>query len=482
MKDTDKLYEEIISDLKVSNDPIKGRLSISDTTEFNNLVDFVKSQGLEFAENMKARVEGAKTFYSDLEQNRKRFANGLYGYVGASFAEYSSIEVASDITAEGRNIFKTLDVQTTKLLNNGTVIKDGVEHRMLDMFVDFPTLKKEFTDIVRVDSNPEKIPHLVESTEVRETKKRGNRGLPLVKNLSDTTFHTVVYGDTDSICIGFENICTAYGIDIENDDTSRISRFVEFFCLNFLIPFYHKIIKNLCDKRNCDNYYVLECEQVMSKMHLYAKKCYCSSLMILDGKDVSKDGVVKAGGIVVKKTSYPKKVRDYLKELLNIMLREDQKHNNNIPFLLDKMNEHIVKLRSENVEHLCNTNTVRVFNDYSEMKNGRYVITDGAGVNIKGMCTHNNHIIDNSLSESVLGNGVKVKTYPFIKDNTEQYFSWDIEKSQSPPSWSPKPAMDLLIEKKYTSNAILYITTEYPELLRYEKELYEPSKFPLSVL
>lgn len=482
MQDTDLIYFDFIKSLRnESNDPIKGRLNPNDGN-FNGIKDYIKSLGLEKAKELLAQANNIRVFYDDLQQNRKRFANGLYGYVGSDFAEYTSLEVAEDITAEGRFIFKTLDKETTKLFSNQKVKTPSGVKGLLELYIDFEEIKSKFPTIVRVNSIPKSIPHFVESVEVEELKRRGKRSLPIVKEMSERTYHSVVYGDTDSICISFDNVCTSFGIDIDNDDVKLVSSFVEYFCNIILIPFYHRVIKNLCDKRNCDNHYVLECEQIMRKLHLYAKKCYCSSLMILDGKDVSDKGMVKAGGIVVKKTSYPYIIRKLLKELLNIMLRVDLAHKNNLETILEVMQGHIDSLRNFSVSNLCNINTVRVFDNYHEIKNGRYITTKGAGVNEKGIATYNNIITEKSLNFEFLGNGSKVKTYPFIDGEDINYFSWDVEKSEEPPSFAPKPSMDILIYKNYTKNAILYITTEYPKLVGYEDYLMSPKDFPKQIL
>ncbi len=360
-------------------------------------------------------------------------------------------------------------------------MKDGVMTGLLNIYVDFTALKTLFGDIIRVDSVPQYIPHLVESQQVIERKKRGSRGNPNVELIGETTRHTILYGDTDSICIGFQNICTAFGIQ-EGDDILKVSRFIEWFCLNVLHPFYYKVIQNLCDRRNVTNMYILECEQILEKMHLYAKKCYCSSLIILNKKDVSEIGDVKAGGIVIKKSSYPKIIRDSLKKMLNTMLRGVYKDKNNLPYLLEMMGEHIDKFRKMPVEDLCNTQTVRKFSDYTVFENGRYRIKDGAGVNEKGMTTYNNLVIEKGLNIPLLENGAKVKTFPIVVGNEIGYFSWDIDYSESPPEWSPEPSMDILILKKYTVNAIIYLTAEYPELIGKEDYLVDPKNFPMGLL
>jgi len=482
--ETDLMYWDLVAPLNPYHDKVKGGVNALDknkesTAEFLDTVKSIKLLGLDGAKQLLTKVKAARTFYYDLEQNKKLDSNGLYGYVGASFAEYTSMEVAADITAEGRWIFKTLDVETTRLLDNVEVPYKGGKIGLLDLYIDFKEMKERFGDIVRVDTSPKSIPHLVESQEVIEHKPRGNRGNPKVEFIDKTpTRHTVLYGDTDSICIGFENICRSYGIDPETDDILRICRFIEWFCLEGLIPFYHKIIQNMCDMRNATNFYVLECEQILEKMHIYAKKCYCSSLIILDGTDKSDEEDVKAGGIVVKKTSYPKIIRKKLKDLLNIMLRSSNSEHNNLPYLLDMMSKHIQELNKLGVEELSNTQTVRKFSNKTEMVNGRYVTTKGAGVNEKGITTYNNIIIDQKINERHLGNGSKVKSYPFIVGKEIQYFSWDIDDSELPPTWAPKPSMDILIYKKYSKSAILYITTEYPHLKGKEMYLVEPWNFP----
>jgi len=482
--ETDLMYWDLVEPLNPTYDNVKEIIKPYNekgekTAEFLEAVKAVKKLGLVEAKELLVKMKNAKAFYSELEQNKKLDSNGLYGYVGASFAEYTSMRVAGDITAEGRNIFKIMDTETTKLLDNVLVNYKGGKKGLLDIFVDFKEAKERFGDIIRVNENPKKIPHLVESTQVCEYKSRGSRGNPHVEYVGKTTRHTVLYGDTDSVCIGFENICRSYGIIPESDDPKRVSRFVEWFCLKVLIPFYHKIIQNLCDKRNVTNTYILECEQILEKMHLYAKKCYCSSLAILDGKSVYEKGDVKAGGIVIKKTSYPKIIRKKLKDLENIMLRSVNKDKNNLDYITKLMSKHIDIFSNRPVEELCNTQTVRKFSEKTELVNGYYKTIKGAGVNEKGMVMYNNHVIANNLNIPLLGNGSKVKTYPLLSDGgEEEYFSWDIDSSESPPSWSPKPNFETLIYKKYTKNAILYVTTEYPHLIGREDYLRDPKTFP----
>ena len=223
MQDTDLIYFDFIKSLRnESNDPIKGRLNPNDEN-FDVIKDYVKSLGLEKAKELLAQANNIRVFYDDLQQNRKRFANGLYGYVGSDFAEYTSLEVAEDITAEGRFIFKTLDVETTKLFNNHQVKTPSGVKGLLELYIDFEEIKSKFPTIVRVNSMPKSIPHFVESVEVEELKRRGKRSLPIVKEISERTYHSVVYGDTDSICISFDNVCTSFGIDIDNDDVKLVN-------------------------------------------------------------------------------------------------------------------------------------------------------------------------------------------------------------------------------------------------------------------
>lgn len=245
--------------------------SISDKHELVKYPDLVelKKKIADDIEDMIAR-----------EQSFKLLGNSAYGGSSHPAFYWFNISMARDITGESRALIKMMDAKTQDLFKN----------KFYDMKELHAQLGIELVDKDKYD-----------------------------KNFEGFQF---AYIDTDSGYIPFG--CLINSIKgSESWDDSKKCHFCVKFSEEFMNKYYFNELDNYFNPRHVKNRHFFELETVAkSGIWIGVKKRYAQALLWKDGRYYDHPKI-KIKGLEIAKASYPKKAREVLTKLTNMLLLED---------------------------------------------------------------------------------------------------------------------------------------------------------------
>lgn len=133
-------------------------------------------------------------------------------------------------------------------------------------------------------------------------------------------FKNLVTGDTDSIFLCYKHL-----IDKTKSNDEKLKYVVE---LNKEVQTFlnEKIVKHIISKHNVPenkNRLELKNELVIKRGLYLAKKRYANYILTNEGNPVSDDKAIKAMGLEIKRSDFAKITKDYLKDTLNLVLKEE---------------------------------------------------------------------------------------------------------------------------------------------------------------
>ena len=357
-------------------------------------------------------------FYTSYEQAMKLLGNSMYG--GSSHISFFwfNMGLANDITGEARNVIKLMENHIPEYIRTEWPNMTDV-HKALGIEVD------------KVAANN------------------------MLKTTGKQSFVDVIYGDTDSLYISYENfVKTIKGY--ENMTPEERGRIVVEFNTKYLDAHNREYMSEHYRRRHVNSVQNFELETLaLSGVWLDVKKRYAQVLLWKDGKTYSvEDGLpMKAKGLELIKASYPKQTREGLQRLVRYLLEDDDDDKYLLHRLNMKMQEEKQLYFTADIDDICASMKVNNYNQYIINDNSK------AGLMVAAKCPPNvraagnyNRIrqIYNLPGEPIYGGKVKYFVYyPLgtIKKGNVEYFAY---QAKHYPKWADKYApiaKDVMFQK-----------------------------------
>lgn len=353
-------------------------------------------------------------FYDATQISTKLLANGLYGAVGAVFFRYYKKSVASDITAEGRNATKMMDVRTTEYLKSEKGWVSETEW--------FNRVREEFSDIIT-------------ATELKPIKfnKKYDKGAG-------------VYGDTDSVFFTIKPILDSLGVS-ENADSYRVCELCVDICVNPIAKIQDKLLERYAKNRNCEHKQVFELEAILRRTIHLAKKKYVGSYFWKDGKflidkdydktpNAYKTVKLKTTGVELAQKSTPLIIKNYLKKYVYLMLSSKNISDKMYFKMAYAMTKKFIGMP---IEQYAKARALNTFNKYYAINDKGEYYPVGGDKATRGCIWYNNEVIERGLQQKypLISQGSRIKHYVTKEGLT---FSYPIDDDCSfPTEFAPEP-------------------------------------------
>lgn len=258
--------------------------------------------------------------YDSVQYAYKINLNSLYGYMGNAYAPMGDDDIASSVTLTGQNVIK----------------------KSADLFIE---------SIVNKHSN-------------------------ISKSILE---ESIVYGDTDSLYISLKCL-DSIGIPLMCGDSIN-PEFYEYcdYIENYLNAGMSKWA--LSELKSKDPRFVFKRESICDSGIFLKKKYYVLHMIDDEGFKTDK---FKYKGVSVVKTTMPKKLKPYLKEIIETMITD--KNKNDTDKLFKQAYEIFKTLPIEMISRLSGINT---FNKYSDACEGFQKIASGMQEHMRSAYYHN---------------------------------------------------------------------------------------------
>ena len=364
------------------------------------------------------------SYLSAYEQGMKLLGNSGYGGSSHQAFFWFNMDLANDITGEARNLIHMMEHHIPDYWrNNWTKLTDL--HKLLGIKL---KSKKELESIL-------------ESTPVQWDDPDAYH---------NHSYVVAIYGDTDSIYTSYEPLLKTIkgyedmSIEEKRDIVARINT-------EFMDQHNKEYIDAYYDTRFAKSVHAFELETIaLSGVWLNVKKRYAQLLLWKDGKIFDLDDLpLKAKGLEIIKSSYPKCAREGLKHMVRFLLEDDGSD-----YLLQRLNIEMMKRRSifmqAPLEEICGNMGVSGYT--------KYIIddTDPSGLKTADKCPSNVRALGNynwiRNTKNLQGDplyGGKMKWYVYVpvalkkkgKKNVTytgtEYFAF---QSGNYPKWAEKYA------------------------------------------
>lgn len=250
---------------------------------FGEVVDLLMTSRKDYKTKMfdaiVAKDKDLENFYYTRQLVYKVLANTLYGVVANKSFRFFDLSLASAITLGGQEALKTSIVYADAFMRHLDSGKDYASPK--------PVTKEEMF------ADPDKQPELYK--------------------FPDRSRDYIVTGDTDSIFCCFQKLKETKNIEVINEYCKKIEEFLN-----------ENIIMDMVKKHNVDLQYnrlKLKNELIISRGLFLAKKRYAIRVVANEGKAVDK---INYMGVEIKRSDYPSKSKEFLKELAELILKPDK--------------------------------------------------------------------------------------------------------------------------------------------------------------
>lgn len=325
-------------------------------------IDLEKSTREEILEEIE-RLRGLKNEKQNEEQGIKIFINSIYGASASAYFIGYNINVAESITLQGQDLI----FFATKILN-----KYFQQHWHKDT-----KLHQQLGINTKVD-----------------------------KVISDV----VVYGDTDSCYLSFQDVVKSCNWPNENGKDLVLDIY------KYRLKEY---IENCFDiyakKYGAENIQKLELEKIAHSGIILAKKKYVLDLAWKDpGISYESLKKISSTGVELVQSSTPKFCRTHLLDLLEILFKE--KHNLNLVKFTEKLRELKEQFKLSDITEISKNTSISDYN--------KYIIQDKDKLSIASKCPV--HVRAAGIYNFKINSDLKLKRkYPLIKagDKVSWYYA-----------------------------------------------------------
>jgi DNA polymerase elongation subunit (family B) len=271
-----------------------------------------------------SRLEKLKNYQENEEQAIKIFINSIYGASASPYFAGFNIRIAEAITLQGQE---------------------------MDKFA-IKIMERYFSEFWHKD-------------------KELHAKMGILGPVEKVTRNVVVYGDTDSIYVSFEDALKS--CNWTESGTDFILKLYEYRLNDYI----EKSFKKYGEKYNTDNIQKLELEKVSESAIILAKKKYALDLVWKEpGVYYEPQSKISSKGVEIVQSSTPAFVRKHLKELLKMLFKEKSKLN------VKKFVEEL-KSTKENFR-LCELEDISFSRSISDYE--KYILDDRKGLKIASKC------------------------------------------------------------------------------------------------
>lgn len=253
----------------------------------------------------------------------------------------------------------------------------------------------------------------------------------------------VVYGDTDSLYLSYEGILNTIE-GIEDWTIEQKTKFIVDFNKEFLDEHNRVFMEEYYKSRHADSIQNFELETVsLSGCWLDVKKRYAQILLWKDGKTFDLDNLpLKAKGLEIVKSSYPKQARESLTRLVRVLL-EDQGGDMLLQRLNMEMQKEKIKFYNAPLEEICGAVSVQNYTKYilDDTDPISLKVAPKCPSNVRALGTYNRLRNVHKLPGDPIYGG-KVKWYKFLpvgatKKTPPEFFAF---VAGDYPEWADKYA------------------------------------------
>lgn len=357
-------------------------------------------------------------FYTSYEQAMKLLGNSMYG--GSSHISFFwfNMSLANDITGEARNVIKLMENHIPEYIRTEWPKMTDV-HKALGIEVDRAAAEN------------------------------------MLKTTGKQSFVDVIYGDTDSLYISYENfVKTIKGY--ENMTPEERGRIIVEFNTKYLDAHNREYMNEHYRRRHVNSVQNFELETLaLSGVWLDVKKRYAQVLLWKDGKTYSvEDGLpMKAKGLELIKASYPKQTREGLQRLVRYLLEDDDDDQYLLHRLNIKMQEEKRLYFNADIDDICASMKVNNYNQYiiNDSSKAGLMVAAKCPPNVKAAGNYNRiRQVYNLPGDPIYGGKVKYyEYYPHgtVKRGNTEYFAY---QAKHYPKWADKYApiaKDVMFQK-----------------------------------
>lgn len=367
---------------------------MSKTYNINDKHDIAKYSNLE---DLKHKIlEDIESFYSR-EQSFKLLGNSAYGGSSHPAFYWFNIEMANDITGEGRNLIHMMEKKTQNVFDTFNTMTDV--HKKLGITIDQDLYKKNVTNCV-----------------------------------------STIYQDTDSSYVNMGPIVNSINELKGKDDKERCSFLIK-FADQFWNGYFDKILTEYINSRHGKNYHVFELETIAKTgIWIGVKKRYAQSILCKDGRVYDKPKI-KIKGLEIAKSSYPLCARETLSQLVNMLLLDDTTE----PGYIYKLNQKMMMLKQDFCQKSADDVSMAIkVTDYwksveSDSDPTGLKLKKGISYNARALANYNWLINTKGLAGDNIYGG-KVKCYLIkkrMRNEQDNYFAYE---AGNYPEWGSQYA------------------------------------------
>jgi DNA polymerase elongation subunit (family B) len=299
----------------------------------------------QFALKLATEIE----FYTSYEQAMKLLGNSMYGGSSHKSFFWFNMYLANDITGEARNVIKLMENHIPEYIREEWPKMTDV-HKELGITVDPINAQR------------------------------------LLNNNGQKSFVDVIYGDTDSLYISYENLVKSID-NWENISPEERGRIVVDFNTKYLDAHNREVMAEHYKNRHVVSVQNFELETLaLSGVWLDVKKRYAQILLWKDGKTYSiAEGLpMKSKGLELIKASYPKQTREGLQRLTRYLLEDSGDSQYLLHRLNAKMQEEKRLYYEADIDDICASMKVNGYKQYMICDNDPY-----GGLMVKPKCPAN---------------------------------------------------------------------------------------------
>jgi hypothetical protein len=290
--------------------------------------------------------------------SQKVMMNSIYGATANAFYYFCSVPAADDITAEGRFYVK----KGASIINEYFKTQWHLDTELHEYLRNHKDLKDSFTDLNSV-----------------------------VTQMDDTKDY-VMYIDTDSLYVTFEDLFQTIGFEPLKED-----KFAEFImeANNFRFRgLFDNKLGSIISQRHGENFLKFDLESVSETTIFVKKKKYVMSYKMEDGKvydDSTKH--IKGKGIEIIQSTMSPEVKAMIKFMI-VQLFKSKLDNSNYKMYMRMLYKQFCKLPMQQKCSFQSANTYdkNVLNDTTGLE-----FAKGADVVVKGMALYNFKLKQNNL-------------------------------------------------------------------------------------
>lgn len=381
----------------------------------DNLVEAMKALGYDIPNSssltkmtpyelstFRAVIKKEIEYNTSFEQAMKLLGNSMYGGSSHVGFYWFNMALANDITGEARNIIHKME--------------DHIPSFMRDNWMNLNDLHKKLG---------------VEIDVAKASKILSKEG----------DFLKLVYGDTDSLYISYENLLkTLKGYD--KMSTPDKTKFIVDLNTGYLDEHNREFMKYYYMSRHVESVQNFELETVaLAGVWTDVKKRYAQILLWKDGKTFDLDKLpMKAKGLELIKSSYPKQVREGLTRMVRFLLEIE---NDN--YILQRLNMQMMEEKTlfykADLEDICGNLSVHGYTKYilSDDDPTGLKVAPKTPSNVRALGNYNWLRNVNNLPGDPIYGG-KLKWYVYYPNNVKtkrkgepEYFAF---QSRNYPEWA----------------------------------------------